>query len=219
MNNKKKLKQKLITYALYPITLYDTICDIIICRTPLYKYVPSKYRESHGATGSESTRYWILKDIFKGSDFSSDDVFIDVGCGKGRVLAYMIRSHFPGKIIGIELNDDVANIAKIWSKIYNQIEIISGDAMEYNYKDITVMFLGRPFLPDMFHNFISKLESEMDHKLNFYYWVDQQSGDYLNDRPGWTMIRREKVFKKFGFIYLVPCAQRYSVWEYDPSKK
>ncbi len=186
---KKEIKDKLMVTAQYPITLYDTIWDMIICRTPLYKYVPSKYRESHGATGSQSTRYWILHDIFKGSKFTKDDVFIDVGCGKGRVFAYLIRSRFPGKMIGIELNNDVADLAKGWSKRYNQIEIVSGNALEYDkYDDATAMFLGRPFLPEVFHNFIAKLENEMTHKLKFYYWVDQQSGNYLNNRPGWKLI-------------------------------
>lgn len=45
---KKEIKDKIMITAQYPITLYDTIWDMIICRTPLYKYVPSKYRESHG---------------------------------------------------------------------------------------------------------------------------------------------------------------------------
>ncbi|MCC8074266.1 MAG: hypothetical protein LIO62_09115 [Clostridiales bacterium] len=215
----EKTKNKIITLVQYPLTFYDTVWDMIICRTPLHKYVPSKYRESHGATGSESTRYWVLHDIFKKSKFTSDDVFIDVGCGKGRVMAYMLRRRFPGKIKGIELNDDVAKICENWASRYSNTEVISGDALKYDYSDITVMFLGRPFLPDMFKNFISKIESEMNHKLKFYYWVDQQSGNYLNDRPGWTLIKREKVYKKFGFIILVRWPQRYSVWEYDPNNR
>ena len=92
-----------------------------------------------------------------------------------------------------------------------------GDAFALNYDKYTVMFMGRPFLPDMFYRFIEKLEQDMTHPLKFYYWVDQQSGDFLNNRPGWNMHRREWIYKKNGF-YLASSPQRDSVWTYTPAK-
>ncbi len=196
---------------------YDLMWDLKICKKSLVKYVPSLYRESKGATGSQSTRYWFLDDIFSGAVFSENDSFIDVGCGKGRVLAYMLRCGFPGKISGVELNADVAQYAADWARRYDNVSVISGDAFELNYNEYNVFFLGRPFLPDMFRQFIDKLEAEIDRPVKFYYWVDQQSGDYLNNRPGWQLERRKKVFMH-GPLCISFCPQRYSVWTYTPQK-
>ncbi len=96
---------------------YDSAWDRRICKKSLVKYVPSLYRESRGATGSQSTRYWFLDDIFSGAEFADTDRFIDIGCGKGRVLAYMIKLGFKGKINGVELNDEVAAFARIGQRV------------------------------------------------------------------------------------------------------
>ena len=195
--------------------LYDYSRDLKICKKSLVKYVPSLYRESRGATGSESTHYWFLDDIFSGAEFSAEDSFIDVGCGKGRVLAYMQSIGFPGKINGVELNEEVAEYAASWAEKYDNINVISGDAFELNYNEYTVLFLGRPFLPEMFKRFVDKLEAELEHPIKFYYWVDQQSGNYLNDRDGWQLEKRQRLFMH-GVLCLAPCPQRYSIWTYSP---
>ena len=196
---------------------YDSAWDRRICKKSLVKYVPSLYRESRGATGSQSTRYWFLDDIFSGAEFADTDRFIDIGCGKGRVLAYMIKLGFKGKINGVELNDEVAAFAADWAKRYDNVNVIAGDAFELDYNDYDVFFLGRPFLPEMFKKFIDKFEAEIDHPVKFYYWVDQESGNYLNGRPGWNMERRKKVFMR-GVLCLARCPQRYSIWTYTPTK-
>ena len=197
---------------------YDAVLDYKICKKSLVKYVPSPYRESRGSTGSQSTRYWFLDDMFSGAEFSEQDRFIDIGCGKGRVLAYMIKLGFKGEINGVELNGEVAQFTAEWAKRYKNVNVISGDAFELNYNNYDVFFLGRPFLPDMFKRFVEKFETEIDHPVKLYYWVDQQSGDYLDDRAGWTLERRKKVFMH-GPLCLAPCPQRYSIWTYNPAEK
>ena len=219
--NKKFMKSKFGKFVIKNsercVKLQDYFLDKKICGCSLVKYVPSLYRESKGATGSQSTHYTILDEMFQNATFSEQDKFIDVGCGKGRILAYMLKSNFPGEIYGIELNQEVGDYCKSWAEKYQQVHVLVGDAFALDYDQYTVMFMGRPFLPDMFHKFIEQLEQTMTHPLKFYYWVDQQSGDFLNDRPGWKMHRREWVYKKHGF-YLAPCPQRYSVWTFTPQK-
>lgn len=212
-----KLGKIIMRNSVRIVSMQDLFWDEKICGRSLVKYVPSLYRESKGATGSQSTHYTILDDIFQGAEFSKDDKFIDVGCGKGRVLAYMLKRNFQGEIHGIELNEEVAEYCKEWAKKYPQVHVIAGDAFKLDYDQYTVMFMGRPFLPDMFHQFIEMLEQTMTHPLKVYYWVDQQSGDYLNDRAGWKLHRREWIFKKNGF-YLALCPQRFAVWTYTPDK-
>ena len=195
--------------------LFDGLKDRRICGCSLVKYVPSLYREKMGATGSQSTSYWVLDKIFRNEVLNEDDRFIDVGCGKGRVLAYLIRKKCPCLIEGVELNPEVAEYARKWAAKYKNINIISGSAFDIDYNKYTKLFMGRPFEPEMFHNFIGKLESELVHPVRLYYWVDQQSGGYLENRKGWRMLRRENAFISHSF-FICSTPQRYSVWEYEP---
>ena len=197
--------------------LYDLIWDMRICGTSLAKYVETEHREDMGATGSQSTRYWTLDEVF-GEMPSDTDSFIDVGCGKGRVLAYMIKRGFKGKITGVELNETVAEYAGSWSKKYDNITVIAGDAFALDYNDYTVLFMCRPFEPEFFAKFLEKLESELTHRIRLYYWVDQQSGYMLKDRPGWTMKKRRIIYAKY-FAPLARTPQGYSVWDYNPENR
>lgn len=207
--------RKLVRLSCRLWDVYDGIQDRKICGCSLVKYVPSLYRESKGATGSQSTRYCILEEIFQNVEFSPSDRFIDVGCGKGRVLAYLIREKFPGKLSGIELNHEVAEHAKKWAEKYDNVSIIEGDAFEQKFDDYNVFFFGRPFEPEFFLQFIQKFEKELTHPVTVYYWVDQQSGNYLNDRPGWVIQKRKWVFMK-KCSYVTPWPQRYSIWTFTP---
>lgn len=213
-----KIVRRIIIYLRKLVSVYDYILDKKICGCSLVKYVPSLYRQTKGATGSQSTSYWILDEIFKDAEFTEDDKFIDVGCGKARVLAYLLNKKFPGKLYGIELNDTVAEYAKKWTSKYSNVTIMNGDAFEIDYNAYNILFLGRPFEPEFFKKYITKLEDELTHPVTIYYWVDQQSGNYLNERPGWKLCKREWVFKSHG-LYLASSPQRYSIWTFIPNKE
>lgn len=200
------------------VNLYDAYWDFKVCHCSLVKYVPSLYRETMGATGSQSARYWALDDVFKDFECSSDDKFIDVGCGKGRILAYLLREKMPCKLTGIELNKDVAAFASSWSKDYKQVNIINGNAFELDYNDYNILFLARPFETEFFKKFLEKIENELTHSVRFFYYYDTQSGYMLKDRAGWTKIRRKWFWKKYG-LYFCECPQRWTEWIYEPTKK
>ncbi|MBR3150122.1 MAG: class I SAM-dependent methyltransferase, partial [Eubacterium sp.] len=96
---------------------FDEVHDKKLVGMSLGKYVPSQHREDMGATGSESTPYCALRKMIGADTFDENDVFADIGCGKGRVLAYMAAEYgFKGKIRGVELNDEVAQLAAEWAK-------------------------------------------------------------------------------------------------------
>ena len=145
--------------------------------------------------------------------FSS--VRVDVGCGKGRVLAYLVMHDYKCSITGIEINETSGKIAEKWTANYPQIKLMIGDAFKLNYNDYTVLFLGRPFLPVTFLEFIELIESQLDHPIQLIYWVDQQSGHLLKDRKGWTLVWREKIERINGFR-VAPYPQGCSLWKYTP---
>ena len=206
-------------------TNYDRRQDRKICKCDLTEYVPSLYRESKGATGSQQTHYRILDEIFKELSFAESDSFIDVGCGKGRILAYMLSQKFKGKLTGIELNEDVASIAQKWSRPYDNVTVIAGDAFALDLTQYNVFFLGRPFEKKTFVAFLKKFENEIREKVTFIYWWDQQSGHFLQNRPGWTVrrsgaVHKLKVWKWLPFSFkTAETPQQYTIWEFDPEAR
>lgn len=196
-------------------TAYDTIIDLRICGKPLGKYVPSIDRKIKQATGSESARYWTLEKVFRDVNFSPDDKLIDVGCGKGRVLAFLEKNKFPGQLYGIELNPIVAEYAQSWANKYNNINIFSGDAFGINYDDYTVIMMCRPFLEDMYLTFLDKLEADVTHPITVILYVDNYMAKHVADRSGWSMIKKDCEFKK-GIIAPNYYPVHYSIWNYNP---
>lgn len=181
-------------------------------------FVPTPYAKNYGSTGSQSVPYLGIDEVLKDLRLTSDDSFIDIGCGKGRVIAYLLDRGCPCKITGIEINPQVASVAKEWTKAYPKVEIIEGDAFGLDYNDYTVLFMYRPMETDTFKLFVELLEMQLKHSIKLYYYVDVQSGYYLNDRPGWNLIKREEIFRIKGrYIHKEP--QRYSIWTYEPLAK
>ena len=198
-------------------TACDMVKDFKICGKSLTKYVASVDRKVLQATGSESARYWALDEVFKDMKFNKDDKFIDVGCGKGRILAYMEKIKFPGQLYGIELNPDVAEYAQYWTKRYDNLTIIAGNAFELDYNDYSIIMLHRPFLEKMYVTFLEKLESDIKHPVTVILYVDNYMAEYVKDKPEWTMHKQEVLFKK-GLLAYNYYPLRYSIWTYDPTK-
>ena len=210
----KKYIKVLAVISLKFVTLHDILIDKKICKVSLRKYVPSKYRESHGATGSASTSYSALKDVIDIKKINGNSKFIDVGCGKGRVIASLLNRKAKCELVGIELNEEVADFAKSWAKKYENVDIKCVNAFEVNMDEFTDIFLARPFEKEMFEQYIEKLESELTHETNIYIYVDQILGD-LENRDGWNLEKRGiSYFRKGFFVNYMP--QRYSVYKYIP---
>lgn len=196
-------------------TAFDLLKDLKICGKSLTKYVPSVDRKVKQATGSESARYWALDEVFKGMQFNKNDKFIDIGCGKGRILAEMIRLKFPGHIFGVELNPVVADYANSWASKYNDITVYSGDAFKFNYDEYTIIMLCRPFLEDMYVSFLNKLENDITHKVTIIMYADSSMSKHVKNREGWSLQRRDMFFKK-GVLAASYYPFIYSIWTYDP---
>lgn len=203
------------------LNMADSRMDQRICGQSLVKYVPSLFRDDKngvGGTGSQSTHYALLKRVFSHVELKSTDTFLDVGCGKGRVLAFLVKEKCPCPICGIEHNEDVGRIAANWAAKYEQVYVIIGDALQLDYNRFTVLSLARSFLPKTFLAFAERLEETLTHPITLIYWYDQESGYHLKNRPGWTMTMRETITRIHG-IRIHTWPQSYSIWIYDPKKR
>ena len=100
--------------------------------------------------------------------FPPDSVFVDVGCGKGRVLLMASRYQFA-KIIGIEFDPCLAEIARTNINRYRAItnrkiavEVVCGDILDYQIKgDENVWFLYNPFDEVVLRRFLRKLQESL----------------------------------------------------------
>ena len=84
-------------------------------------------------------------------DIGPDDVFVDLGSGKGRVVL-MAAMHPFKRVIGVELSAKLNTIARtnvertIQRLRCQDVELVLADAAEYELPDdVTVVFLNNPF--------------------------------------------------------------------------
>ena len=221
----KGILQKLWKYIKHPGLIYvyitywivriiDGARDKRICGCSL-----SRRRDTNieGGNHYAPTCYWNLDEVFKDTKFTAEDHFVDIGCGKGRVLAWWIGKNLPGKCTGIELDPFVAGVARKWLKRYpeDRVRLIEGNALEQEYNEYTIIYIFRPFAKEFLIRFIERLESQLTHPIRFYYMSDQFSREVLYQRPGWTGLRRRAVYKKYG-LCMYGCPQYYSIWGYKP---
>ena len=92
--------------------------------------------------------YRLLEKMLDYLKLNPDDVFIDLGSGKGRVIFFLATQKIK-KVTGLELHKCLADIAKInlnsLKSRNTPVEIINTDAATFDAKDGTIFFMYNPF--------------------------------------------------------------------------
>ena len=172
---------------------------------------------SEGAIDTISTPYGTLEQVLGRERFSAYDVLLDVGCGVGRPLAYLAGKRFPGRLVGIELNPQVAQAAQQWAVRYGNVSIVEGDAFQHDLTPYTAFFMWKAMVTDVFRRFILKLEAEVQRPVRVFSVGDQDDDDFMIGRPGWELRRRDWVSRVRGLpMHAVPT--RFSCWVFDPAQ-
>lgn len=111
----------------------------------------------------EPSSWVVLRRVLSPRDVTEEDVFIDFGCGKGRVLIQAANYPFR-KIIGVELSAELTAIARrnlariLPSAQCRQIELVNADVLDYEIPDeITLAYFYNPFEGEIFRRVIDKL--------------------------------------------------------------
>ncbi len=193
--------------------IYARIMDFRIGKVSVDKKKQSRYKDI-GAYATESTNYIWLKKLFSSYPLKPDDVFIDVGCGEGRVLTYLYLKKFRNKMTGIELDEEIAQIAKQRTKKCDNIHICQGNVLEKGevFKDATAVYLFNPFNAEILSSFIEMIEENVDHRLTLYYANDIHR-KVLDKREKWYIIRRN-IIKN-----MITPKRAYSIYLYWPDKE
>jgi SAM-dependent methyltransferase len=106
--------------------------------------IRSRY-EDLGAFHVTNSQYEDLPTLFGAAAVAPDDVIVDVGCGKGRVLNWLLRHHPGNRLIGIELDAEVCARTRRRLRHWRNVTVLCGDATELLPADGTVFYLFNPF--------------------------------------------------------------------------
>jgi SAM-dependent methyltransferase len=119
--------------------------------------------KAQGRVDYHPTPWLALKRVMPEREITEADVFIDFGCGKGRVL-YQAAMYRFGRVIGVELSPELAaiarhNIERSRAKLVcRDIEVFNTDVLEYEVPDdVTYVYFFNPFKGEIFEAVVQNL--------------------------------------------------------------
>ncbi|HSZ14937.1 MAG TPA: class I SAM-dependent methyltransferase [Solirubrobacteraceae bacterium] len=117
-----------------------------------------------------SSGHLYLARGLRGCRVGREDVLMDYGAGKGRVLLAAARLPF-GRIVGLELNEADAEIARANASIAGphrrcpRIEVVVADARLWPLPDdVTYIYLFNPFWDETFKGMLDRVLESLDRR-------------------------------------------------------
>ena len=155
--------------------------------------IASKHYDQ-GAHDLQNSDYRCIEQLFQAVPLRPDDVFVDVGCGEGRVLTYHDRHGFHGRLIGVELDEEIAVRAARRVAHCENAEVINRNILDCSevIRDGTAFFLFNSFNAYVLKSFLELLEKNGGNGIRLYYFCDY-GRRLLDNRPGWLVLWRGKV--------------------------
>lgn len=140
-----------------------------------------------------------LSRILRKEDLGPNDVFLDLGAGKGRAV-FLAAAHYPfRRVIGVELLEELssvarANIIHVRDQLLCQdVEIVTSDVLAYEIPDdVTVIFFYNPFRGEIFEAVIQKLLESVDRRprqMRVIYLFPTEL-EYLRSTGRFRLVRR-----------------------------
>jgi Methyltransferase domain len=153
------------------------------------KISPFAYR---GINGTQSTDYLQLELLFKAErvPIGDADVLVDVGCGKGRVINFWLRCGHRNPMIGIEIDPEIANLARQRLRRYPNVTILTGDVVDNLPPGATKFYLWNPFGSQAMRRFKARLLETYGQRGNvtLIYYHCVEISVFEND-PNWIIQR------------------------------
>ena len=121
-------------------------------------------------SGYEAASWLDLRRVLSPAEVSQDDVFVDLGSGKGRVVLLAARYPFK-RVIGVELAERLTaiarrNVANCRARLRcRDIELVTEDVVGYRIPDdVTVVFLYNPFQGPILDAAVANLIASVDRR-------------------------------------------------------
>ena len=108
-----------------------------------------------------------LRRVLRAREVGPDDVFLDIGSGRGRVLCQAGRYGFR-RMIGVEIAPELnesarRNLDRRRGLRCRDVELVTADAAEYEIPDdVTVVYLYHPFIGDTFRRVMANIVASLD---------------------------------------------------------
>jgi SAM-dependent methyltransferase len=115
---------------------------------------------SHGDDGAHdvvNTDVTALERIFEGR-IRDSDVLVDVGCGKGRVITWSLRQGVASRIVGLELDEEVAEQTRRRLRRHPNVTVLTGDAVDNVPPDGSLFYMHNPFGEAVVRAFAERLK-------------------------------------------------------------
>jgi SAM-dependent methyltransferase len=118
--------------------------------------------------GYVASAWRTLPRVLRHTGVSENDVFIDFGCGKGRVVHQAAKRPFK-KVIGVEVSAPLAEVAReaVAARRHEHrckdVEIVVADAREYRVPDdLTIAYFFYPFIGGTFDAVLAGIIGSID---------------------------------------------------------
>jgi len=142
--------------------------DLRYSRSVLSRPIPTRFAET-GAHDSSNSDYGALFEIFRACNIAINDVLMDVGCGKGRVISFWLSQKLKNTIYGVELDPEIANNTAQRFKHFSNVKIFAGDITQIHIpENITLFYLYSPFNLTVMKKFKDTIDSKFGIRIVYY---------------------------------------------------
>lgn len=113
----------------------------------------------------EPTTYRVLFRLFSAINFQPDDVLVDYGCGRGRVMCIAARMNLA-RVTGVEINPDSAawakrNLENLRGRKVRDWSVYAGSAEDFDCGGGSVFYFYNPFGGELFSSVVAKIKSSV----------------------------------------------------------
>jgi SAM-dependent methyltransferase len=113
------------------------------------------------------TRWWVAPRLLGLLQLERDDVLLDAGCGKGRMVFVAARKYELKRVIGIDLQPQLIEVARANAahlrSLRTPIELLLADATSWNVPDdVTAIYLNHPFRGAVLDAFLDRVLASYD---------------------------------------------------------
>jgi hypothetical protein len=154
---------------------------------------------SLGAHGTGATDYEIMPQLFAGH-IKPNDILVDVGCGKGRVINWWLKQGLGKRIYGLELMEHVAEFTRKRLRRFKNVTIITGDAVGNLPFDGTFFYMNNPFDDRIMRRFIEQLWNVAGERdITLVYFVPEFVHLFRADKR-WSVEERDVRLPEHGLF-------------------
>lgn len=125
-----------------------------------------------GAYDTANSGYGALQEIF--ADDAVDAIargraLVDIGCGKGRVLNFLIEKYPRNEIAGVEIDEEVASAVRCRLGRHQNVSILAGDVRNIELPDHALFYMFNPFDAVVMADFANRVALRADRSAIIYY--------------------------------------------------